>query len=335
MNALPAFLILCATGARQLYRTMRQKLPAWQGGVASLLLLASTGIAGGATARSLGNHYFDQSLYRPDFRAVTRYIDEHAGRDDLIVLVGGHSYPALAYYHDSTLPIVPLPDKLLPTTQHPIDLQSLQTLNEAIVGRQTLWLVLWQESLADPTGLVMDEIEQTYHRLGVGREFHQLALLAFDVSPGPLLTDSLDPAYPMVADLEDQVRFLGYDLPVNTAHPGDTLYLYLYWEALPNVSRDYKVFTQLLDDDGEIIAQHDKVAGAEAYPTSHWTPGYTVKDRFLLTIRPEAPAGSYRLIAGLYSPGTSRTRLLVQGQGAQGDHILLTEVQLLEKQAHQ
>lgn len=330
MNALPPFLILCATGVRQLLQVMRQKLPAWQGGVASLLLLVSTGIAGGATTRSLGNHYLDESLYRPDFRAVTQYIEQHAGPDDLIVLVGGHSYPALDYYYHGSLPIIPMPAKLLPTTQHPIDLQSLKTLNKTIAGRQTLWLVLWQESLADPTGLVMDEIEQTYHRLGVGREFHQVALLAFDVSPGPLLTDSLAPAYPMVADLGNQVRFLGYDLPVSAAHPGDTLYLYLYWEALPDVDHDYKVFTQLLDD-GQIVAQHDKVAGAEAYPTSHWTPGYTVRDRFLLTIRPDAPAGSYRLIAGLYSPGVSRTRLPVQGEGAQGDHLLLAEVRLQEK----
>jgi mannosyltransferase len=328
MNALPPFLILCATGVRQLFQTMRQRLPTWQGGVTAIFLLVSTGIAGGATARSLGNHYLDQSLYRPDFRAVTQYIEQHAGPDDLIVLVGGHSYPAFDYYYDGSLPVVPMPDKLLPTTQHPIDLKSLKIHNEAIVGRQTLWLVLWQESLADPTGLVMDEIEQTYHRLGVGREFHQIALLAFDVSPGPLLTDRLAPVYPMVADLGDQVRFLGYDLPVRTAHPGDTLYLYLYWEALPGVSHDYKVFTQLLDDDNQIVAQNDKIAGAEAYPTSHWTPGYTVRDRFLLTIRPDAPAGSYRLIAGLYSPGASLTRLPVQGQGAQGDHILLAEVEL-------
>jgi mannosyltransferase len=330
LNALPPFLILASAGAQQLFRLARQYALTLRGWVALAVLVLVTGTLGGATTRSLANHYLDTRFYRPDFRAVARYITEHATPDDLIVLVGGHSYPAFVYYYRGPLPVLPLPDKLLPTTQQPIDLSSLVTLNQAIEGHQTLWLVLWQTALADPTGLIVDTIEQTYHRLGVGSGFHEVALLAFDVSPGPLLAESLGPQTPMIADLGHEIRFLGYDLPVDTARPGDTLYLYLYWEALPQITADYKVFTQILDAT-KIVAQQDRVAGAESYPTSHWPTGAIVRDRFLLTIYPDAPPGQYRLITGLYNPGGEQPRLPVVGAGAQGDHILLSAITIQQK----
>jgi hypothetical protein len=292
--------------------------------VAVLLVTASA--LGGATARSLGTQYFERRCYRPDFRAAAGYVERHAAAQDLIVLVGGHSYPAFTYYYRGSLPVLPFPGELLPTTREPLDVRVLAALDDAIAGRQQLWLVLWQDELADPTGLVVDELEQTYHRLGVGETFHDIALLAFDVSPGPRLAENIGPQVPMAADLGDQVRFLGYDLPVSVARPGETLYLYLYWEALPQVSRDYKVFAQVLDPHDQIVAQYDKIAGAASYPTSHWVPGRVVRDRFLLTIDPTASAGRYRLIAGLYSPGQSLRRLPVTGDGSQGDHILLAEI---------
>jgi hypothetical protein len=178
-------------------------------------------------------------------------------------------------------------------------------------------------------GLIVDELEQTYHRLGVGQTFHGLSLLAFDVSPGPLLTASAQPTVSMIAELGHQVRFLGYDLPVTEAKPGETLYLYLYWEALPGLYDDYKVFAQILTSDGEIVAQKDKLAGSEAYPTSHWLPGAIVRDRFLLTIQPDAEPGQHKLIVGLYNPGPGMPRLKVTGEGAREDHLLLAEVEIL------
>lgn len=328
MNAWPPFLLLAAAGARWLGLLVRRHLPAWRGWLATVILVCAVLAWGNATVHSLSNLYWQESFYRPDFRGVARYIDEHAGANDLIVLVGGHSYPAFRYYYRGPLPILPLPGELLPTTQRPIDLRTLETLNEAIAGRQTLWLVLWQEWLADPTGLVMDEIEQTYHRLGVGGGFHDIALLAFDVRPGPLLSERIGPQVPTDTELGGQMRFLGYDLPVDTARPGETLYLYLYWEAAVPLRDDYKVFTQIVDSNGRIVAQQDKFAGADAYPTSHWPAEAMVRDRFLLTVYPDTPSGRYRLIAGLYNPGPGLPRLPVSGDRAFGDYILIAPVRI-------
>jgi 4-amino-4-deoxy-L-arabinose transferase-like glycosyltransferase len=326
IGALPAFLTLASAGGCWLYGAARENAFRARGWAATAVLLLTTAAVGGATARSLGNLYFDERYSRPDYRAAARYIEEHATESDLIVLVGGHSYPAFTYYYRGPLPVVPLPEDLLPTTREPIDLRSLETLNQAIAGRRQLWLLLWQPFLSDPTGLITDELEQTYHRLGVGRTFHELGLLLFDVSPGPMLAESTTPQTPMRAVFDGKVQLLGYDLPASEVRPGDTPYLYLYWESLGDIPHDYKVFTQVLDDSGHIVAQHDKIAGAESYPSSHWPPAAVVRDRFMLTVHPDTPPGRYPLIVGLYRPSKGLPRLPVKGEGANGDHVILTDI---------
>jgi hypothetical protein len=121
-----------------------------------------------------------------------------------------------------------------------------------------------------------------------------------------------------------QIRLVGYDLDRRTVQAGETLYLYLYWQALDKVEHDYKAFTQLLSAQSAIVAQQDKIAGAAAYPTSHWPLDALVRDRFLLTLDGNTPAGQYTLIAGLYRPGQAATRLRVQGSGS--DHIVLARI---------
>jgi hypothetical protein len=226
---------------------------------------------------------------------------------------------------------VALPDELLPDTRAPIDVRALETVDTAIQGRARLWLVLWQAALADPTGLLTDELEHTYPRLGVSRTFHDVALLLFDVHSGPRLAQAAMPRTPLQADFRSgdapdrtQVRLLGYDLDRQTARAGDTLYLYLYWQAAGEIEHDYKVFAQLVGAENEIVAQHDKIAGADAYPTSHWPVGVIVRDRFLLTLYADASPGRYTLIAGLYRPGGNLTRLRVQESDQ--DHVVLTQI---------
>jgi len=330
MNGLPPFILLSAAGAAWLLNTTRKRAFTLAGWVAMAVALVCTAVVGGATARSLGNLYFDQSRYRPDVRAVAGYIASHALPDDLIVLVAGYNRPAFSYYYRGPLPVLPLPEELLPTTRRPLDLSALDVLNQAIVGRQRLWLVLWQEDIADPTGLIADELQHTYPRLGVGRTFHGMALMLFDVSQGPRLSAGA-PQFALRADLGEQIRLWGYDLPSQTFRPGDTVYLYLYWESLIAMQHDYKVFAHVIDAQDEIVAQRDQIAGAAAYPTSHWPVGALVRDRILITLPGDASPGRYTLIVGLYRPGQELTRLSVVGDRSRGDHVHIGEIEIQDR----
>jgi hypothetical protein len=118
---------------------------------------------------------------------------------------------------------------------------------------------------------------------------------------------------------------VGYDLDRREARGGDTLYLYLYWHSLAEMQHDYKVFTQLLDAQARMVVQNDAIAGAAAYPTSHWPIGAMVRDRFLLTLPADTPSGRYALIAGLYRPGGDLARLPVDGTPGL-DHVVLAQI---------
>lgn len=330
MNALPAFLLLASLGIQWLMRLGQRHRFARAGWLAWTALLVTVTLVTGATFRSLLVHYLDEETYRPDMRSVVTYIESQTTDRDLIVLVGGYTLPAFTYYYRGSSPIVPMPDELLPTTRAPVEPGMLSALNDAIIGRNQLWLVLWEPHISDPTGLVTDALEQTYHRLGVGRTFHGMALMRFDISPGPLLAEV--PSAVLWAEFGEQIELLGYDLPVRTSHPGETVYLYLYWRALVEMAHDYKVFVQILDTDNAIIAQQDQIAGAAEYPTSRWQPGVTIRNRFLLTIKPEAQPGPYRLISGFYNPGRE-TRLTAVGENAHTDYVLVDQIEVVLPQS--
>lgn len=105
---------------------------------------------------------------------------------------------------------------------------------------------------------------------------------------------------PVDFNLGGQVRLVGYELTPRTVRPGETIGLVLYWQALADIERNYTVFTQLLSDDLIIWAQDDSQPLRGAYPTSHWKPGEVIRDPYHLTVRPDAPAGVYRLEVGMY-----------------------------------
>lgn len=82
---------------------------------------------------------------------------------------------------------------------------------------------------------------------------------------------------------------------------------------------DYKVFVHVVDAAGNNVAQADLRPGRGALPPGNWLPG-----RFSDTISvdlSETPAGTYRVMMGLYDPVTSE-RLDVIGAGADADRRL-------------
>ena len=57
-------------------------------------------------------------------------------------------------------------------------------------------------------------------------------------------------------------------------------------------------YVHLLGPDGALHSQQDI-----AYPAERYVSGEVLLDRYVLPLRPDAPAGTYTLVAGLYQPG--------------------------------
>jgi hypothetical protein len=124
------------------------------------------------------------------------------------------------------------------------------------------------------------------------------------------------------ANLGDQVELLGFSLDSERLAPGQTLQLTLFWRALTDITEDYTVFVQLLDQSNKPWAATDVRPWGGAWPTAHWRAGEVVRDTYNLTLAPDAPDAEYRLVAGLYRTA-DRRRLPLSGLLQSGDSVSL------------
>jgi 4-amino-4-deoxy-L-arabinose transferase-like glycosyltransferase len=113
------------------------------------------------------------------------------------------------------------------------------------------------------------------------------------------------PMHSQVARLGTSVELIGYDLQSPIADPQSPIALTLHWHALATPDRNYYTFVHLLDEDANIVAQHDGPPGNGKLPTLGWLPGEYLLDPHSLQLPQELPAGDYRLAVGLYDPATN------------------------------
>ena len=126
-------------------------------------------------------------------------------------------------------------------------------------------------------------------------------------------------------NFEDKIALLDVDLPDTTLQPGGLLDLSLTWQALAPLAEDYTVFVQVLDANDQIVGQVDSWPVQGTYPTSQWTPGEPVVDRYQVQLASELPSGPYRVQVGFYLLQTLRRLSVLDGTGtAVDDKLLLT-----------
>jgi hypothetical protein len=167
-------------------------------------------------------------------------------------------------------------------------------------------------------------------RLPNGFEYLPLSNNGDDPGPNlyPLTIRLLDPAHdsqpaqPLEAELGDVVRLVGYDLNPAFSDSPPHLELALYWTSTGEIPIDYTVFTQVVDQAGQVWAQWDNPPQAGRLPTSTWSARDSVVDRYNLQFQQGAPAGNYRLLVGMYEPSTGeRLPVTIDGQ-PQPDHAI-------------
>jgi hypothetical protein len=130
------------------------------------------------------------------------------------------------------------------------------------------------------------------------------------------------------ARLGNGAVLLGYDLaPASRPlqlRPSDNLRLALYWQGAGMMDVSYTVFVQLLGPGDRLGGQHDAVPGDGLLPTTSWVKDEVLTDLHSLAVRPDAPPGEYRLVAGLYNAADGvRLPVVVDGVRQPGDMIVL------------
>jgi hypothetical protein len=127
----------------------------------------------------------------------------------------------------------------------------------------------------------------------------------------------IETAVPIDATFGNQILLTSYEL-IGNLEPGATVIPRLYWEALRPPDDNYNVFVHLLDENGQLVANHDGAPFYGRYPSRAWEPDYIVPDEHPLTLPADLAPGRYRLNVGLYLLATGERLPVFDAAGTEG-----------------
>ena len=94
---------------------------------------------------------------------------------------------------------------------------------------------------------------------------------------------------------------------------GSELEIGLHWIANGTPSKDYTVFVQLIDPDGNQISGADAPPLNGDYPTRLWEAGEWIDETKRLPIPADAEPGTYKILIGMYDPLTGERMQRLDG----------------------
>lgn len=86
--------------------------------------------------------------------------------------------------------------------------------------------------------------------------------------------------------------------------------------SLQPLARPYVISVHILDGAGRIAAQYDSQPRGNLYPTTSWTPGQPVTDRFAILLPQAMPPGDYAARLFIYDAETHANLLLGDGSAS-------------------
>ncbi len=140
---------------------------------------------------------------------------------------------------------------------------------------------------------------------------YQIEALPLITEP-PAFATAVNAAFPGVGEL------VGYSIsppPFSRENPPQLTLIWRAGVSTPLIS--YTVFAQLINAQGQVIAQDDAIPGADATrqgrATTGWRAGEYVVDLHTLAFNDNATVGTAALIVGLYDAATSQRVTLADG----------------------
>lgn len=160
----------------------------------------------------------------------------------------------------------------------------------------------------------------------------QVAIGLFYVSDD---SHSLDrPGVQQPATLGNQIQLLGYTLPATISRspgPGQSVISpTLYWQANQRIQKDYTIFVQLLDSNGQFVTGFDTQPLNGNYPTSRWQPNEVIAHSVDLPLPAQLSAGDYWLVTGMYNAKTGERLPASDNKGQQFSNsaVILVKAQV-------
>ena len=140
-----------------------------------------------------------------------------------------------------------------------------------------------------------------------------------------------EPEHRVDAVFEGVGELVGYTLEPGEVTAGEDVEVTLYWLATSQdpVNTDYTVFVHLIDESGEMLAQHDGEPVMRRRPTGTWQAGDLVVDTHRLDLRRGDYVGPATLQVGLYDAITLQR---LPAYGVEGERLIDDAVRIGEIQ---
>ncbi|RMF79262.1 MAG: hypothetical protein D6737_12025 [Chloroflexi bacterium] len=296
LPAQAAFALWMGIGFGGLWSAYRDETRRWAGRI--IALIAAIWLTVHLVA-GLSPLYKDPRLQRADYRGIVSQITSHLQPGDAIILDAPNQEEVFRYYYAADAPVFPLPRGLGGD-----DAATETDVRNIIAEFDRAWAVLWGEDERDPNRVVETTFNEATFEVS-SQWFGDVRLVRY-VMP-VALEDRVDSQ----TRFGDAIILQSYALNHADAAPGDVLQIQLDWMTEAPLDTRYKVFVQLLDEDGFLVAQRDREPGSGLALTTTWQPGTTVTDRHGLLLPETLPPGTYQLIVGLYDIDNPAERLPV------------------------
>ncbi len=116
-----------------------------------------------------------------------------------------------------------------------------------------------------------------------------------------ILTTAPTPKYPVNADLEDKLTYLGLDVDTDTVTPGKAFTLTHYWKVNKALPDDWKIFVHLEAPDSKkshLNADHVPINGK--YPVHIWKQGEIIRDIHRVSVPQNWPGNAVEIYVGMW-----------------------------------
>ncbi len=251
------------------------------------------------------NAYFDVRFTKDDFRSAARYIQNHIQDNEVVILTSGHLFPVFTYYYDQDN-WHPIPDEPTLSTERVLNYSVADDLNRIVAGKEGVWLLLWQDEVVDPNGFLTMMLGEEGKLLPFEGGFWGLKLYHYALPTDARFSNQPRIEYPVSVNFRDEIRLLGYSLPVPRVPVGKEganreVEVALYWQGLKELTEDYKISLRLRDEEGHYWGRVDARPASYWYPTMRWPPGEKLFGKHTIETLPGTPPGEYRLELGVYT----------------------------------
>lgn len=254
--------------------------------------------------------YNDADYQRDDYRAIVVEITRDADPEDAIVLSAPNQNEVFSYYYHGDIPVYELPHGLGGD-----DEATRSELEQIISEHRRIYAVLWATQERDPNQVVETTLDSDAYEAD-SRWFGDVRLVRY-VTPVDFETFTQ-----VNVQFGEHITLEQYALSSEIVEPGDVLQIQLHWSTDFTLEKRYKVFIQLINPEGVLVAQRDSEPGGGQLPTTSWQPGETIVDNHALIVPNDLPMTHYSLILGFYNPNDPLVRLPVN----QTDFLTLSQI---------